>query len=60
MTDANTRGADLSQDAGAAAEADFEAALDFVKRQLRENPVGVLVAAAGMGLMVGLLLARRR
>jgi ElaB/YqjD/DUF883 family membrane-anchored ribosome-binding protein len=60
MTDENTRGDNVSQDAGADVEASFEAALDFVKRQLRENPVAVLVAAAGIGLAVGLLLGRRR
>jgi ElaB/YqjD/DUF883 family membrane-anchored ribosome-binding protein len=60
MTDENTRGDNVSPDEGAAVEASFEAALDFVKRQLRENPVAVLVAAAGIGLAVGLLLGRRR
>lgn len=60
MTDENTRGDNASQDTGVAVEASFEAALDFVKRQLRENPVAVLVAAAGIGVAVGLLLGRRR
>lgn len=60
MTDDNTRGDNVSQDAGAAVEGGFETALDFVKRQLRENPVAVLVAAAGIGVAVGLLLGRRR
>jgi ElaB/YqjD/DUF883 family membrane-anchored ribosome-binding protein len=60
MTDENTRGDNVSQDAGADVEAGFAAALDFVKRQLRENPVAVLVAAAGIGVVVGLLLGRRR
>ena len=60
MTDDNTRGDNVSQDAGANVEASFETALDFVKRQLRENPVAVLVAAAGIGVAVGLLLGRRR
>jgi ElaB/YqjD/DUF883 family membrane-anchored ribosome-binding protein len=60
MTDENTRGDNVSQDTSAAVEASFEAALDFVKRQLRENPVAVLVAVAGIGLAVGLLLGRRR
>jgi ElaB/YqjD/DUF883 family membrane-anchored ribosome-binding protein len=60
MTDESTGGDNVSQDTGAAAEASFVAALDFVKRQLRENPVAVLVAAAGIGVAVGLLLGRRR
>lgn len=60
MTDENTRGDNVSQDPSASVEASFEAALEFVKRQLRENPVAVLVAAAGIGLAVGLLLSRRR
>ena len=60
MTDETTRGDNVSQDTSAAVEASFEEALDFVKRQLRENPVAVLVAVAGIGLTVGLLLGRRR
>lgn len=60
MTDENTRGDNVPQDPSVAVEAGFEAALDFVKRQLRENPVAVLVAAAGIGVAIGLLLGRRR
>jgi ElaB/YqjD/DUF883 family membrane-anchored ribosome-binding protein len=60
MTDENTRGENVSQDANAAFEARFEASLDCVKRQLRENPFAVLVAAAGIGVAVGLLLLGRR
>ena len=60
MTDDNTTGESLSQQARDAAEASLDAAVEFVKRQWRENPVGVVAAAAGLGLLVGLLLGRRR
>lgn len=60
MTDDNTTGDNLSQQAHDAAEAGFDTAVEFVKRQWRENPVVVVAAAAGLGLLVGLLLGRRR
>ena len=32
---------------------------DFVKRQWRENPIGVAAIVAGFGLLLGLMLRRR-
>ncbi len=32
---------------------------DFVKRQWRENPIGVAAVFAGIGLLLGLMLRRR-
>jgi ElaB/YqjD/DUF883 family membrane-anchored ribosome-binding protein len=32
---------------------------DFVKRQWRENPLGVAAVVAGIGLLLGLMLRRR-
>jgi ElaB/YqjD/DUF883 family membrane-anchored ribosome-binding protein len=50
------------RDASAAAAAFGETlheAEDFVKRQWRENPIGVAAVFAGMGLLLGLMLRRR-
>lgn len=60
MTDDNKSGESLANDARAAIEDNVEAALDFVKRQWRENPMAVVAAAAGAGLLLGLLLGRRK
>ena len=49
-------------DAGAAAAAFADTmhdAEDFVKRQWRENPIGVAAIVAGFGLLLGLMLRRR-
>ena len=46
--------------AAAAAFADsMHEAEDFVKRQWRENPIGVAAVVAGLGLLLGLMLRRR-
>jgi ElaB/YqjD/DUF883 family membrane-anchored ribosome-binding protein len=60
MTDDHSNGDNLAQDAKAALEDNVEAALEFVKRQWRENPMAVVAAAAGAGFLLGLLLGRRR
>ena len=49
-------------DAGAAAAAlsdTLHEAEDFVKRQWRENPIGVAAIVAGLGVLLGLMLRRR-
>ncbi|HYD73553.1 MAG TPA: hypothetical protein VEF55_10470 [Candidatus Binatia bacterium] len=49
-------------DTGAAAAAftdSMHEAEDFVKRQWRENPIGVAAVFAGVGLLIGLMLRRR-
>ncbi len=33
---------------------------DFVKRQWRDNPIGVAAVVAGLGMLLGLMLGRRR
>lgn len=47
-------------EAAAAIEDGVEAALEFIKRQWRENPAALVAAAAGAGFLLGLLLGRRR
>ncbi len=37
-----------------------EEAGDYLKRQLEERPIAVAATALGVGLLVGLLLGRRR
>lgn len=60
MTDEKTTGEDIASTAAAALEDAMDAAAGYAKRQWHENPVGVVVAAAGLGLLLGLLLGRRR
>lgn len=60
MTDNNANDDHPGAEAAAALEDSVEAALEFVKRQWRENPVAVVAAAAGAGFLLGLLLGRRR
>lgn len=60
MTDDNTDGEQVLKTARADFESGLDEAVEFVKRQWRENPIGVVAAAAGLGLIVGLLLGRRR
>jgi ElaB/YqjD/DUF883 family membrane-anchored ribosome-binding protein len=60
MTDETPNGERFAAEAAAALEDNFEAALAFVKRQWRENPTAVIATAAGAGLLLGLLIGRRR
>lgn len=39
---------------------EMQEAQDFFRRQWRENPLQVAAAVAGLGLVLGLLLGRRR
>jgi len=57
----NGNGANAAHDTNPAAvfgEALHEAE-DFVKRQWRDNPLQVAAIAAGIGLLIGILLGRR-
>jgi len=69
--DRMSRAAELAEEARERAEEAYEAAhaavedgLDdahrYLKRQSRERPVAVAATAAGVGLLVGLLLGSRR
>jgi ElaB/YqjD/DUF883 family membrane-anchored ribosome-binding protein len=52
----------IEQDANAAAAAfrdTMHEAEDYVKRQWRENPIGVAAIVAGLGVLLGLILGRR-
>lgn len=57
----NGNGANAAHDAGAAAAFGdtLHEAEDFVKRQWRDNPLGVAAVFAGLGLLLGLMLRRR-
>ena len=56
----NGNGADAHTGASAAAFGDtLHEAEDYVKRQWRENPIGVAAVFAGVGLLLGLMLRRR-
>ena len=58
---ANGNGADTHAGAAAAAFSEtMREAEDYVKRQWRENPIGVAAVVAGLGVLVGLVLGRRR
>jgi ElaB/YqjD/DUF883 family membrane-anchored ribosome-binding protein len=41
-------------------EKDFHEEIGFVEQRVRDNPLGALVAAAGVGLLLGLALSRNR
>jgi ElaB/YqjD/DUF883 family membrane-anchored ribosome-binding protein len=60
--DGVTRGdvEDMINDAREAVEDQFDDAYRLLKRQCRENPLGVTAAALGVGLVIGLLLGSRR
>jgi ElaB/YqjD/DUF883 family membrane-anchored ribosome-binding protein len=60
MTDDNTDGERILETVRADFEAGLDEAAEFAKRQWRENPLGVIAAAAGLGLIAGFLLGRRR
>lgn len=60
MTENKTNGETIASDAAAALESALDAATGFAQRQWRENPVTVIAAAAGLGLLLGLLLGQRR
>ena len=56
----NGNGDGAARDTGAAAFSDtLHDAEDYVKRQWRENPIGVAAIVAGLGLLLGLMLRRR-
>ncbi|MBN8608147.1 MAG: hypothetical protein J0L81_14610 [Caulobacterales bacterium] len=70
-TDRAKRAAELADEARARAEEAYEAAHDaiedglddahrYLKRQWRERPVAVAATAAGIGLLVGLLIGGGR
>jgi ElaB/YqjD/DUF883 family membrane-anchored ribosome-binding protein len=57
----NGNGAGHAASAAAAAFGDtMREAEDYVKRQWRDNPIGVAAVFAGLGVLLGLLLGRRR
>lgn len=60
MTDTKSKGESIAAEGQAAIEDGIDSAVEFTKRQWRENPVAVVAAAAGIGLLIGLLLGRRR
>lgn len=60
MTDDNAKGETIAAEAKAALEDGLDNAVEFAKRQWRDNPALVVAAAAGAGLLIGLLLGRRR
>ncbi len=49
-----------ASDAAAAFTETLNEADDFVRRQWQENPIGVAAVVGGVGLLLGLLLGRRR
>jgi ElaB/YqjD/DUF883 family membrane-anchored ribosome-binding protein len=51
---------EMLRDARDAVEDQFDDAYKLLKRQCRENPLGVTGAALGVGLVIGLLLGSRR
>lgn len=55
----NGDGAGHETGAAAALGDTLHEAEDFVKRQWRENPIGVAAVFAGFGLLLGLMLRRR-
>jgi ElaB/YqjD/DUF883 family membrane-anchored ribosome-binding protein len=60
MTDDNKNSEQILEAARTELDAGLDDAVAFLKRQWRDNPIGVVAAAAGLGLLVGLLLGRRR
>ena len=55
----NGNGAGGHDSTAAAFNDTLHEAEDFVKRQWRENPIGVAAVFAGVGLLLGLMLRRR-
>ena len=55
----NGNGADSYSGAAAAFSDTLHEAEDYVKRQWRENPIGVAAIVAGLGVLLGLMLRRR-
>jgi hypothetical protein len=51
---------EMVDDARAALEDGLDEAYRLLKRQCRENPLGVTAAALGVGLVIGLLIGGRR
>ncbi len=47
-------------EAAAAFRDTMHEAEDFVKRQWRDNPIGVAAVVAGLGVLLGMVLGRRR
>jgi len=43
-----------------AGEANLREEIEEVEQHIRENPLGALLAAAGIGLLLGLAISRRR
>ena len=41
-------------------EKDFREEIEVVEQRIRDNPLGALLAAAGVGLLLGLALSRNR
>lgn len=51
---------EMVDDARAAVEDSLDDGYRYLKRQCRDNPLGVTAAAFGAGLLVGLLIGGRR
>lgn len=60
VEDARERAEEMFEDAHAAVEDGLDEAHRYLKRQWRERPVAVAATAAGVGLILGLLLGSRR
>lgn len=51
---------EMVDEARVAVEDGFDDAYRYLKRQCRDNPLGVTATALGVGLIIGLLMGSRR